>query len=261
MKPQIQIRKWAAIFASAGALALFAVVPQAHAQLKGQLDILDLSDNSGLNPNTGDPWKVGDTYHLAYVTTATRDANSTDIAVYNTFVNDDAATQDVTNQSGGSVNLGSVNWFAVASTGTTDAIDNAIITASVWDIYNTLNDGAASATDDGFLASDATDFWDFKFPPNTGNNSGNPIVDLNGGNNNVWTGTDAGGIANAALGEGTGSLRHWTGWWNWDDPFNTDANDTLRPMLAVSQELQVVPEASVALLVGLAGLALLRRRR
>lgn len=248
------------MLSAACALALFAA-PQAHSQLAGALGILDLTDNGGINPNTNNAWAVGDTYHLAYVTTATRDASSTDIADYHAFVNTDAGTQNVTNQNGDTVNLGSVNWFAVASTATNDAIDNVSFTGSVWDIYNMLNDGAAAATNDGFLAADAADFWDFQFPPSTGNNSGNPIVDLSGGNNNVWTGTGEGGTADSALGDGTASARQWTGWWNWAAPFNESTNDTLLPMLAVSEELTVVPESSAALLIGLAGLVLLRRRR
>ncbi|MGB1130239.1 MAG: sialate O-acetylesterase, partial [Haloferula sp.] len=49
----------------------------------GQLGVLDLSTtNGGINPVTGQPWAVGDTYRIAFVTDGTRDATSPDIADY-----------------------------------------------------------------------------------------------------------------------------------------------------------------------------------
>jgi hypothetical protein len=234
------------------AMVVGLVGTSANAALVGQLGILD---TSGINPATGEQWKYGDKYHLVYVTTATTTATSTEIADYNAFVQGDANNQTV-----GGVNLGSVNWFALGSTASTNAINNAVITGPVFDIYHSLNPGD-SATGSGFLATDAADFWDFMFPGTVGQNSGNPLSNLSGGNNDVWTGTQAGGTASSALGAGTSSRRHWTGWSNWVATNATSANSSLLPMVALSQELTVIPEPASLGLLGLGGLLLMGRRR
>ena len=220
------------------ALALFSA-PLAHAAGDGELGILD---TFGTNPATGVEWAVGDTYHLIFVTTGTTDATSNAITDYNAFVQGDADSQ-----TGAFANMGNVNWFALGSTETTDAIDNAVITAPV-----------VGAFDSGAVAVDASDFWDFSFP------DPNPINQLDGTDKNVWTGTAAGGTADSGdeLGATNGETRrHWTGWTDWGPANANQANSDLREMVAISQELTVVPESSAALLIGVAGLALLRRRR
>ncbi len=204
------------------------------AALASQLGILDLTANGGINPNTGEAWKAADRYHLAYVTTGTRNAESTDIADYNAFVQGDATGEGLAVD----INGVPVSWFALGSTATTNAINNAVITGSVWDIYHSLNPGD-SATGNGFLASDATDFWGFEFPGDAGN-SGNPLSNLQGEDRNIWTGTAAGGVANNALGTGTTSRRQWTGWrTNWTGSNATSPNATLHEMVAISQPLFV----------------------
>lgn len=52
----------------------------------GELGILNLSANGGINPYTGQPWKIGDTYRIMFATSTTIDAQSSDIAVYNAHV-------------------------------------------------------------------------------------------------------------------------------------------------------------------------------
>lgn len=250
MKTQLQSGKWALALGMVAALAMVASPEARSAGVIGQLGILD---TSGINPATGQPWKVGDTYHLAFVTTNTTTATSTNIADYNAFVQAEA------NAAG----FGAVNWFALGSTSSTNAIDNVVITGPVFDVYHSLNP-ADSFTGNGLLATDASDFWDFLFPPSSGGNSGNPLSNLTGGNNNVWTGTNPGGVArpNNSLGN-TNVRRHWTGWWNWDAALATAGNTTGgHHMVAISQQLIVLPEPSTGLLIGLGGLlALLRRRR
>ena len=81
-----------------------------------QLGILDLSANGGINPATGAAWAIGDKYRLAFVTRATTQATSTDIATYNTFV------QNVANSS--TLNLSGATWKVIGSTATVDARDN-----------------------------------------------------------------------------------------------------------------------------------------
>ena len=84
--------------------------------LKCQLGIVKLSANGWLNPATGKVWELGDKYRLAFVTRATTQATSTDIATYNTFV------QGVANSS--NLNLGGAIWKVIGSTATVDARDN-----------------------------------------------------------------------------------------------------------------------------------------
>lgn len=63
---------------------------------------------TGLNP--------GDKFRFIFVTTGTRNATSTDIADYNTFVNTDAG--------GATYNGSAVTWKAIGSTTTVNARDN-----------------------------------------------------------------------------------------------------------------------------------------
>lgn len=239
MKTHRDIRKWAAGFSAVVALSLFCA-SQAQAQVvAGQLGILD---TSGTNPATGVQWAIGDTYQLIFVTTSLTDATSTNIADYNTFVQADAASQ-----TGSFANMGTVSWLALGSTTTTDAIDNAVITAPVM-----------GAFDSAAVAVDAADFWNFQWP------DPNPIYTLAGEDKNVWTGTGAGGTADG--GDELGATnettrRHWTGWTDWGPANANQGSADSLPMVAISEQLTVVPEASAAFVVGLAGLALLRRRR
>jgi len=74
--------------------------------LVGQLGILDLTANGGINPATGLAWAEGDTYHLAFVTSGTRNATDPDIATYHAFVQ---AAADA-------AGLGGVTWYCIAQT-------------------------------------------------------------------------------------------------------------------------------------------------
>ena len=99
------------------ATALFA--GPAPAGPSGQLGILDLSANGGINPATGAPWATGDTYRFAFITSASTTAESSDITTYNTWV------QGLADAS--SLNIGTaqgVTWNVIGSTDTVDARDN-----------------------------------------------------------------------------------------------------------------------------------------
>jgi hypothetical protein len=214
----------------------------ANAGTVGELGILDTSGN---NPATGEPWAVGDAYHLTYVTTGTTEATSTDIADYNSFVQSEAGTETVNG-----TNLGDASWSALGSTSTTDAIDNVDVTGPVINIAN-----------NGTFAVDAPDLWDFTFGSN------NPLSTLGGSDMNVWTGTDPGGTANGGSPLGAGTVRrHWSGWTNWGPAFATSSNTEGFPMAAVSEPLEVVPTpagASMGLvgMLALGGSMLATRRR
>ena len=91
----------------------------------------------------------GDTYHLAFVSSTTRDATSTDIADYNDHVQAAADAAGIGSIAGG--NTSDVEWFAIASTGTVDARVNALV-GTTSPIF--LLNGAAKVAD-GF-----SDLWD-----------------------------------------------------------------------------------------------------
>ena len=92
----------------------------AQAELEGQLGILDMSANGGVNPATGVPWAEGDTYRLAFYTSGKMTSESSDINVYNSFIQ---GLADATNV----YDIGSaegVTWKVIGSTDAVDARDN-----------------------------------------------------------------------------------------------------------------------------------------
>lgn len=140
---------------------------------------------AGLNP--------GDSYRLAFVTSAVTGAESSNINLYNTFV--DNLANSVTELA-----ALSVNWTAIASTSAVDARDNTNTnpaTATGAPIY--LLDGVT------MLANDNADLWDGDID--------NPLnIDENGNvipGTQVWTGTTTDGSGN--LGNELGSANPITG--------------------------------------------------
>ena len=128
--------------------------------LAGQLGVLDLTANYGINPMTGELWKVGDTYRLIFTTSTTRNATSSNVADYNAFVNAAAAG------SSAFPNLGDATWYAIASTPTVDARDNTLTNKAV-----PHPDAAFYLTDGSTLfAGNNNDLW-------SGNNSSGQDVD------------------------------------------------------------------------------------
>ena len=82
MKPKNRIK---IVFTLAFA-AVAILAASSNAEPIGELGILDSTANGGINPVTGAPWAKGDTYRLAFVSEATRDATSPDIEDYHTFL-------------------------------------------------------------------------------------------------------------------------------------------------------------------------------
>ena len=219
----------------------------------------------------------GDTFHLVFVTTTTRDASPTDIAVYNAFVQ---AAAD----GGGSVVAGhGFTWKAIGSTETTNARDNAVVSAPVYRL-----DGVQVAT--GYA-----DMWSGTIA--------HPInKDQTGATRNVevWTGSTTGGLTEycdyseygpeyanypAYLGGAADNVRTGlsyassepysvpaetvnpdTAWINWDVWYTPRYMADSYSLYALSEELEVegggaiVPEPASLGLVGLALLAVRRRR-
>ena len=119
----------------------------------------------------------GDTYHLVFVTEGTRDAGSTDMADYNAFVQAEAERPGAITENFG------IDWFAIGSTATVNARDNAVVEAPVY-----LLDGLTK------VANDLEDIWDDSIDA--------PIVidQFGGETGTTWeemiiTGTSLGGTA------------------------------------------------------------------
>lgn len=188
----------------------------------------------GLNP--------GDTYQLAFVTAGTRNAISSSIGTYNTFVQDEADLA-------GSLAAGA-SWSVIGSTETTNARDNAVVSGPVY-----LLDGST------IIANDFTDMWngDIDAPINI-DQFGNTVVSAS-----VFTGTDTFGFSHAfgflaafPAGNIVGQVADAdAGWIN--DGANT-RTDSLR-FYALSDVLTVVPEPSSFVLLLVAGAAFRRRAR
>jgi len=131
------------MFAAVAGLAL-APAPAARADpLTGPGGVMA---PTGAHPVLPRDWGVGDKYHLAFVSSSTHDAVSTDINVYNAWVQSQA-------DAAGSIvkSAGAITWKAICSTSGMDAKDNTNISAPVY-----LVDPTAPI----LLAVDAADMWD-----------------------------------------------------------------------------------------------------
>lgn len=84
--------------------------------LAGQLGILNLAANGGINPATGEPWQSGDSYRFAFVTSTDSYPQSANIETYNLEMQNLAGTS--------SLNLGGATWKVIGSTTTVNARDN-----------------------------------------------------------------------------------------------------------------------------------------
>nr|NIP27838.1 hypothetical protein [Phycisphaerae bacterium]NIR65910.1 hypothetical protein [candidate division Zixibacteria bacterium]NIP55443.1 hypothetical protein [Phycisphaerae bacterium]NIS54151.1 hypothetical protein [Phycisphaerae bacterium]NIU10520.1 hypothetical protein [Phycisphaerae bacterium] len=120
--------------------------------LAGQLGILNLTANGGINPATSAPWAEGDTYRFAFFTSATTDAVSADISTYNAWVQGLADATTV-------YNIGSVfgaTWKVIGSTDAVDARDNTSTNPGV----NGTGEAIFLLDGSTVVASDYADLWD-----------------------------------------------------------------------------------------------------
>ncbi len=195
----------------------------------------------------------GDKYHLVFVTDGTIDALSSDINVYNNFVQSEAAL----NPSLTGTDMG-VQWKALASTPSINARDNAVVGANT-PVF--LLDGTTKLAD-GF-----NDFWDqfLLAPVNIDQYNQQVPTTL------VWTGSMATGVGSATFELGGSGQSTVVGTTQFADPrwfFNgssTPGNQA--PLYTLSQELTVpVPEPTtvITFTIGFGCLAVFgyaRRRR
>ena len=208
----------------------------------------DIISPIGFNP--------GDPYRIVFVTEGTRDATSSDIAVYDTFVTSEA------NMPGSLTASLATNWRVIGSTPTVDAKIHTATDDSPAGINSVpifLVDGTTK------IADDYDDLWDSSIdsPLNLdqfGSTAGTQLV---------WAGTRGGGLrsTNQALGNrneffGFTSLvgtteSSATAW-----IISEEQSDNLSyPYYSISDELTAVPEPSSLLCLGLFGLGVAGRRR
>jgi hypothetical protein len=222
------------------ACATFAAMPW-HAQ--GAV----VTQPAGLQP--------GEAYRLAFVTSTTIDATSTDIATYNSFV------QSVANSISDLAGLGAT-WTAIASTGAVNAVDNINWQSSVDQIYGL--DGTLVSSPSALLFYDSNDAFFAEAIPTY--EDGSPISP----SQIVWTGTSRVGTntVNGCCTDPLGSALAFTGLTgtaNVHGAFvnNQDTNTSNHYVYAISSTLTApTPEPGTATLVLLsATLCFAMRRR
>jgi len=208
---------------------------------------------AGLNP--------GDEYRLAFVTEGKRNASSSDIADYNSFVTDEASA------SNSLVSGLQTDWRAIASTDDDDATENTNtdpIPVGDTGVPIYLVDGQTRIADhyDNMWDGDSAGFGILLAPLNLtqyGLAAEDPI-------NNVWTGTDYYGVA-GGFGGPLGTLRPTLGasvssngrWINNNfNPFF--GNSETLSLYAISSVLIAIPEPTTCTLA-LAALCLVMGRR
>ncbi|MCF7957464.1 MAG: DUF1254 domain-containing protein, partial [Phycisphaerae bacterium] len=145
------------------------VVAEPGPAFAGQLGVLDIT---GINPATGEAWKVGDTYRLAFVSSGTRDAADPNITAYDAFVQ---AAADA-------VGLGGATWKCVGSNYGTGA-------STDYSAIRDANVGRMATEVPTYLLDGTTKLWDAFL-------SGNPL--------NTYSMTETGGtyLGNVATGGG-----------------------------------------------------------
>ncbi|GJL51487.1 PEP-CTERM sorting domain-containing protein [Candidatus Nitrospira salsa] len=184
---------------------------------------------TGLNP--------GDSYQLAFSTSGTRNAVSTDIGDYNAFVQGAADSAGI----GLGSPLGDMSWNAIASTETVAALDNAVVSTLVYNLGGAL------------VATGFADMWDGSLLA--------PINFNEFGNSNaraIWTGSRTDGtqsISNVLGDPSSSSTLGIEGLSNalWIDRGSFPSSGP-RPFYALSEPISVahapVPVPSSILLFG-----------
>jgi hypothetical protein len=127
----------------------------------------------------------GSPYHLVFITRDPRDGVSSNIADYNTFVNDQAALNPVLTGN----NVG-VTYFAIGSTTTVDANANAVVSAPVYNFFGQK------------VADSFVDMWDGSLDTAVRYDQF-----VNSGFPDLYTGTEAAGLGFAGSELGTANPR------------------------------------------------------
>ncbi len=207
----------------------------------------------------------GDQYRLAFVTSTTRDATSSDIADYNAFVTNVANTQAALAALG-------TTWKAIAATATTGARDNTNTNFS-----SSLGVGVPIFLLDGStrIATNYLDLWNGSI--------GSPLQITEAGTqlplSFVWTGSMSNGVIaptwrglgvtfGPAVGNTGYSDVYWifqqtqSTWFYSDDTYSLYALSGLLTAASVPGGPSIPEPATLALFgFGLVGLGLMRRRK
>ncbi len=187
----------------------------------------------------------GQQYRLVFLTSEKRDATSTDIADYNTFVNGVAKSE--------SSLLKSIDttWTAIASTSAVAAINNTNTPTSTTGIPIYMIDGTK-------VADDYADLWDGSIDHNINATE----LDSYLSNCAVWTGT---GTSGSQSGSGVmGNSTAVYGGCNQTDVcwiISGSLDNTFSQRFFAMSGVLTAPEPATLSLFGLGGLAMLRRRR
>jgi hypothetical protein len=239
------IRRSVALVALFAASALAAAT--ASAQGSGPNGILA---PSGINPATGLGWADGDTYHLAFVTSSTRDALSTNINDYHAFVN---AAADASILPG----VPDAQWFVIGAIVTapySDAKYNAPVTAPVYNLNGEL------------VATGYADLWDGSIVnPISHDENGVQIVGAT-----PWTGATSNGTRPGGAGwlgsykTHVGNTSDTDSGWIHDNVVHENPDPSYLPLYGLSEPLtlDIPPVAEPAGLgvLSLAALAMRKRR-
>jgi len=166
--------------------------------LESEKGILDLTANSGLNPQTNEEWKAGDAYRLMFVTSTTISASGSDISAYNDHVNNAVSL--------GPPSLSGANWNAVVSTATVNVRDNTNTTSS--DVESPI-----LQLDGTIIARDVENLWGGNAVENIckEDENGVAVPDHPAGPpfanyGSAWTGTNKSGETSSPVGSGTVSF-------------------------------------------------------
>ena len=155
---------------------------------------------TGIIPDCLSP---GDSYRILFLTSDMRDAMSTDIADYNTFVQ---------GQADGVTALNGITFRVLASTGSDSARDNTMTTGAGANIRTFYYQGAK-------VADDYTDLYDGDWDTTAARHQNGDLRTSVG--SSVWTGTNEDGTGNSGNQLGTGNPRIG----NADVPVGTPLDD------------------------------------
>ena len=227
-------------------MVIVGVGPVSTAENLRTLDgLLDLTANGGTNPATGGPWKVGDEYRFAFCSSTGMTATATNIAAYDSFV------QNLANLSHLKIGAGDgFIWKAYGSTTAVDARDHLDLYPSGTNVSVWLINGTT------VVADHYADLYGFDQMNNAINKSelnGAPFIGAQ--YSPVWSGT-SGSSGTAAAGDELGAsdsgskvglITKEDRWWI--DRFGNYDQSVVLPLYAFSQVFEIKGPAGTVIIL------------